>query len=79
MPAWLPKTQLYYGLERFGLDGAAGVIEARIQAQGGEPHVESVADRAARVIGGRPTFRKRRSSSAGTKKVCATLDLQPIG
>ncbi|CAN7328808.1 hypothetical protein LJR231_001799 [Phyllobacterium sp. LjRoot231] len=48
MPPWLPKTQLYYGLDRFGLDGAAAVVETRIQQQGGNPQVESITDRAAR-------------------------------
>ncbi|RWI99960.1 hypothetical protein [Mesorhizobium sp.] len=47
-PKWLPKPRLYHGLERFGLDGAAAVIEARIQEAGGEPSDESVEDRANR-------------------------------
>jgi hypothetical protein len=49
IPAWLPKTRLYFGLERFGLDGAAAVVENRIQELGGEPRIESVTDRAARL------------------------------
>jgi hypothetical protein len=48
VPKWLPKTRLYYGLARFGLDGAAAVIEQLIQQFGGDPRIESVADRAAR-------------------------------
>jgi hypothetical protein len=48
VPKWLPKTQLWFGLNRWGVTGAASVIEARIQELGGEPHEESVPDRAAR-------------------------------
>ena len=49
VPPWLPKTRLWFGLDRFGLTGAAAVIEARIQELGGEPRVESITDRAARL------------------------------
>jgi hypothetical protein len=48
MPKWLPKTRLWVGLKRWGPSGAASVIEARVQAQGGEPHEETVLERAAR-------------------------------
>jgi hypothetical protein len=48
IPPWLPKTRLHIGLDRYGLSGAAAVIEARVQELGGEPRVESLTDRAAR-------------------------------
>ncbi|PSJ60472.1 hypothetical protein [Kumtagia ephedrae] len=48
MPAWVPKTRLYVGLERWGLTGAASVVEERLRERGGEPKVESLTDRAAR-------------------------------
>lgn len=35
VPKWLPKTQVWIGLERWGLEGAASVIEARVQEAGG--------------------------------------------
>lgn len=50
VPAWLPRLQLYYGMERFGLDGAAAVVEQKIQLKGGEVREESLADRAARAV-----------------------------
>jgi hypothetical protein len=34
-PNWMPKNRLLYGLKRFGTPGAAVVLEARIQEQGG--------------------------------------------
>jgi hypothetical protein len=49
MPPWVPKTQLYYGLERFGVSGVAAVVEQRIQVLGGAPRIEGIADRAARL------------------------------
>lgn len=49
VPKWLPRTQLWIGLKRWGVEGAASVIEARVQELGGQPHEESVLDRAARL------------------------------
>lgn len=48
-PAWLPPTRLYVGLERWGVEGAAAVIEQRVLDAGGSSHPESVIDRAARL------------------------------
>lgn len=47
-PKWLPKTRLWVGLERWGIESAAGVIEARVQEFGGIVKVETIADIAAR-------------------------------
>lgn len=49
LPPWLPKTQIWVDLERWGVNGAASVIEARVQQAGGSPRVESVTERAARL------------------------------
>lgn len=49
VPKWLPRTQIWIGLKRWGAAAAASVIEARVQELGGEPREESVADKAARV------------------------------
>lgn len=49
VPRWLPRLQLWFGIKRFGLDGAAAVVEQKIQSMGGEVHVESVAERGARA------------------------------
>lgn len=48
LPKWLPITQIYVGYERWGLDGIASVIEARVQQAGGESRVETVHDKAQR-------------------------------
>jgi hypothetical protein len=48
-PKWLPKTRLWIGLNRWGLEGATSVIEARVQEQGGEPHEETVQECADRL------------------------------
>lgn len=49
VPQWLPRNRIWVGLERWGMKGAAGVIEARIQELGGEPHEETLKERAARL------------------------------
>ncbi len=49
MPSWVPKTRLYFGLPRFGLQGAAGAIEHLVTEAGGRPHQETLADHAARA------------------------------
>lgn len=49
VPKWLPRTQLWVGLKRWGIAGAASVIEARIEELGGEPHQETVQERATRL------------------------------
>lgn len=54
VPKWLPKTQIWIGLDRWGLNGAASVIEARVQDAGGSPKQESPMEQAARL-----TRRKR--------------------
>ncbi|MFK4808658.1 hypothetical protein ACI3KW_00465 [Devosia sp. ZW T5_3] len=48
-PAWLPPTRLYVGLERWGVAGAAAVIEQRVIDAGGFSRPESVIERAARL------------------------------
>jgi len=49
IPPWLPKTRIWYDLERFGLNGAATLLAARVQEHGGTAVQETLADRAARL------------------------------
>ena len=60
-PRWLPPTRIYLGFDRYGIDGLASVIEARVQATGGTVHGESVADYAARISGDIDFERDRRA------------------
>lgn len=48
-PDWLPKNRIWIGLDRWGIEGAASVIEARVREVGGTPREESIQDRAARL------------------------------
>jgi hypothetical protein len=48
-PKWIPRNRIWIGLDRWGVDGAASVIEARVQELGGEPAEETPALRAARL------------------------------
>ena len=49
VPKWLPKTRLWVDLDRWGVAGAASVIEARVQEAGGSPKHESPAEQASRL------------------------------
>ena len=52
-PPWLPKNRLWIGLERWGVDGAAAAIEARVQDAGGvlvEETAETKARRASELV-----------------------------
>lgn len=49
LPSWLPKTQIWLGLDRWGIEKAAAVIEDRVTRMGGKIRVETVFDRAERI------------------------------
>jgi hypothetical protein len=49
VPKWLPRSQLWIGLNRWGLAGAASVIDARFQELGGIPKQETLENQAARL------------------------------
>jgi hypothetical protein len=70
MPPWLPKTRLYVGLERWGIEAAAAVIEARVAELGGNPREETVverADRFARAAKFKQMQEQFQSSDTGVK------------
>ena len=48
-PRWVPKTRLYFGLDRYGINGAAAVIEAAVQREGGSARPDTAAEQAARL------------------------------
>lgn len=49
-PDWLPKNKIWIGLERWGIESAASVIEARVQDSVGTLIIESIADIAAKEV-----------------------------
>lgn len=49
VPKWLPKNRIWIGLDRWGIDGAASVIKARVQEANGTIHEESAEDKASRL------------------------------
>jgi hypothetical protein len=49
LPKWLPKNKIWVGLDRWGEEGAASVIEARVQEFGGTPKEATAIDRANRL------------------------------
>jgi hypothetical protein len=53
IPEWLPRSRIWIGLARWGVEHAATVIESRVQEAGGTPKELTAADIAARAIGRR--------------------------
>src|SRR4030067_181005 len=49
LPKWYPKNRIWVDIDRYGIEGAASIIEARVQEGGGEIREETVEDRAARL------------------------------
>ena len=50
LPLWIPKKQLWLSFDRWGLEGTAAVIEARVQQAGGGPtREETPLERAQRL------------------------------
>jgi hypothetical protein len=49
LPKWLPRTQIWYNYNRWGIDSAASIIEYKIHQEGGIEKVESISDKAARI------------------------------
>jgi hypothetical protein len=49
LPPWFPKYRLWYLLERYGIEGAASVIEARIQENEGIIKEENAEEKAKRL------------------------------
>ena len=48
LPPWLPKTQIWVDFDRYGIDGALAVIEARVQESGGDVLAETFEQKARR-------------------------------
>lgn len=59
-PEWLPRTQIWIGLDRWGIEGAASVIESRVQQAGGSPQPETIHNHAARLKRQREFQKKRK-------------------
>lgn len=47
-PPWLPRSQLWFGLQRWGIEAACAAIEERVRQAGGEPKEQTFEDVAAR-------------------------------
>jgi hypothetical protein len=46
LPSWIPKKQSWLGFNRWGVEGMAAVIDARVQQAGGPTHEETPLERA---------------------------------
>jgi hypothetical protein len=74
IPGWLPRTTIWYDLERFGVDGAAAVLQVRIQDRGGTQSEETVEQRAERLQRFENFKNEKRSFQVSEKGVKASQD-----
>ncbi len=58
LPPWIPKTQIWFNYDRWGLEGATSIIEYKTQQVGVIEKKETVEERAARI--GREIEAKRK-------------------
>jgi hypothetical protein len=72
IPDWLPKMRIWYDLQRFGLDGAAAVLAARIQERGGVAVEETLAARTARLERAQKFDRKKKAFAESEEGVRAS-------
>jgi hypothetical protein len=49
LPDYVPPTEIWIGLDRWGPEGAASAIEARVQQRSGSPRPETAVERAQRL------------------------------
>jgi hypothetical protein len=49
VPKWLPKTKIWANIDRYGVDGAASVIEFKVHEAGGDVQQETIKERASRL------------------------------
>ena len=73
VPQWLPKNRIWIGIDRFGLDGAASVIDARVQDLGGKPKTETLQERA-KIIAEAKALKAFRSTFFGTPECITSAD-----
>ena len=76
-PRWLPRTKLWYGFERFGIEAAIGAIDAKIQEIGGVPKEESAREQAKRLRSEshrKARIRETLGSQEGVNLAVAELD-----
>ncbi len=48
-PEWYPRTRIWLGLKRWGIEAAAAIIEARVEEAGGTAREETLAERTERL------------------------------
>lgn len=53
LPSWIPLTNLYLDFQQFGLEKAAGAILYKVAHNGGEIQIESVENKAKRILANR--------------------------
>jgi hypothetical protein len=49
VPKWLPKTHIWTNIARYGTDGAANIIETKVQQSAGTTREENLEERALRI------------------------------
>jgi hypothetical protein len=76
-PKWLPSTKIWYGYEKYGLEGLLATIDNRVTELGGRPKDDSVLEKAARTQRERDFLEAQRmfaSSSHGSDTADAEVN-----
>jgi len=77
-PEWLPKNRIWIGLERWGIQSAASVIEARVQDFGVQINDESISEKVVRTenaIKEKQTREQVLNSQDGLTRAFSELDV----
>jgi hypothetical protein len=79
LPKWIPKTYIYYGLERYGIEGLAPVIEAKVQEHEGVICRETPSDKILSYLAEKGDSDRRQSIIDSTEGVrLANQEIQQL-
>jgi hypothetical protein len=79
-PKWIPNTKIWYGFEKFGLEGLLATIDHRVTELGGRPKPDSIVEKAARAQREADFSEKKRhfsTSTSGRKAAQEEVDRLP--
>jgi hypothetical protein len=73
LPKWLPRTNVRFSLEDYGIDGLAGAVKAQVQRLGGKIQRPDALARAKRVKADQDYLRDREAMMRDTQWITGTV------